>query len=78
MYLIPKSDHEIVPNHDIMSEAEVKALCEKMNIRLDNLPKIFTTDPQAVKLGAKSGQVIKIMRKEGKNEYPYYRIVVEA
>ena len=73
-----KSDHELVPVHELMSEKEVKTLLESMNMTLEGLPKIFDTDPQAVKLGAKAGQVIKIYRREVKREIPYYRFVVEG
>lgn len=73
-----KSDHELVPVHELMSDKEVKTLLQSMNIALDGLPKIFDTDPQAVKLSAKAGQVIKIYRREGKRDVPYYRVVVEG
>lgn len=61
-----------------MSDKETKELFSKMGIQGDNLPKILDTDPQAVKLLAKPGQIIKIHRKDGKNEYDYYRIVVQS
>ncbi len=73
-----KSDHELVPVHEIMEEKEVRSLFEKMNITQNNLPKIFMSDPQAKKLNAKSGQIIKIHRKDFGNEYIYYRLVVEG
>ena len=73
-----KSDHELVPVHEIMDEKEVRSLFEKMNITQNNLPKIFTSDPQAKKLNAKPGQIIKIHRTDFGNEYLYYRLVVEG
>lgn len=73
-----KSNHELVPEHAIMSDKETKELTERMRIGTGNLPKILDTDPQAVALEAKPGQVIKIHRKDGKNEYDYYRIVVQG
>ncbi len=72
-----KREHELVPAHEIMSENEVKKLMQEMGVQTYNLPKILVTDPQAVKLGAKTGQILKIHRKDGENEYPYYRYVVE-
>ncbi len=77
-FMTTKSDHELVPVHELMSEKEVKTLLDSMGMTLEGLPKIFDTDPQAVKLGAKTGQVIKIYRREGKREIPYYRVVVEG
>lgn len=73
-----KSDHELVPTHEIMSEGEVKQLLKELEISQTNLPKIFSTDPQAVKLGARPGQILRIKRHDGASEYLYYRIVVEA
>ncbi|MDE1860857.1 MAG: DNA-directed RNA polymerase subunit H [Candidatus Micrarchaeota archaeon] len=60
-----------------MSEGDVKSLIKELQIAPENLPKIFSTDPQAVKIGAKPGQIIKIHRKEGQLSYFYYRVVVE-
>ncbi len=73
-----KSDHELVPVHELMSDKEVKELLQTLNLTLDGLPKILESDTQAVKLGAKAGQVIKIYRRDGKRENPYYRTVVEG
>jgi len=73
-----KSDHELVPVHELMTDKEVSELFKKLGITIENLPKIFDTDPQAKKLEAKPGQVIRIYRKDDKNEYEYYRKVVEG
>jgi DNA-directed RNA polymerase subunit H len=61
-----------------MTDKEVSELFKKLGITIENLPKIFDTDPQAKKLEAKPGQVIRIYRKDDKNEYEYYRKVVEG
>ncbi|MHB1829985.1 MAG: DNA-directed RNA polymerase subunit RpoH/Rpb5 C-terminal domain-containing protein [Candidatus Micrarchaeaceae archaeon] len=73
-----KSDHELVPVHEIMSDKDVKELFRTFNITIDNLPKILESDIQAKKLEAKPGQVLKIYRREGKREYPYYRAVIDG
>lgn len=73
-----KSDHELVPTHEVMTEGEVKQLLKELEIAPSNLPKIFSTDPQAIRLGAKPGQILRIKRQDGANEYLYYRIVVDA
>lgn len=73
-----KSDHELVPVHELMSDKDASALFKKLGITIDNLPKIFDSDPQAKKLEATPGQVIRIYRKDGQNEYEYYRRVVEG
>ncbi len=61
-----------------MTDKEAKELLKSMNLEITNLPRIFSTDPQAVKLGARSGQVIRILRHSGKATLPYYRAVVEG
>ncbi|MDE1823566.1 MAG: DNA-directed RNA polymerase subunit H, partial [Candidatus Micrarchaeota archaeon] len=74
----PRSDHENVPPHEIMSESEVKELCKEKGITTERLPKILSSDPQSVKLQAKPGDVLKIYRSDNGNEFLYYRIVVEG
>ncbi|MDE1767869.1 MAG: DNA-directed RNA polymerase subunit H [Candidatus Micrarchaeota archaeon] len=61
-----------------MNEKEVSELLKRLGIELENLPRILDTDPQAVKLEAKAGQVIRISRKDGKIDNDYYRRVVEG
>ncbi len=72
-----RSDHEYVPVHEKADEKEVRAFLEKRNLKIENLPKILSDDPQVVKLSAKEGQVIKVRRNDHGNEYLYYRLVVK-
>lgn len=70
--------HELVPEHAIMKEDEIKELVEKLNIVPEQLPKIVKNDPAAKALGAKEGDVLKITRKSptaGKSIY--YRLVIK-
>ena len=76
--LAGKSDHEIVPVHEILRLKEVNELLQEKHIALENLPKILESDPQCRKLGAKPGHVIKISRNDNGNAYLYYRVVVEG
>ena len=73
-----KSGHELVPVHELVSSKETNELLKTMNLDITNLPRIFSTDPQAVKLGAKPGQVIRILRRFENATLPYYRVVVEG
>ncbi len=75
---LPSTDHILVPEHELMSDKEIKELLKDLDIVPENLPKILESDPQAVKLGAKPGNIIKIERRDGKISYPYYRIVIEG
>ena len=77
-FMALKSDHELIPVHELMSEKEVKELLQTLNLTIDSLPRILESDPQAIRLEAKAGRVIKIYRRDGKRETPYYRAVVEG
>ena len=71
--------HTLVPQHKILSEEETKELFKKYDITTDQLPKILDTDPVAAFIGAKPGQIIKIIRKSHTaKEALAYRLVVES
>jgi DNA-directed RNA polymerase subunit H len=70
--------HRLVPKHEVLSKQEKEEILKKFNVRPEQLPKIFMTDPVVKCLKAKPGDVIKITRDSptaGKSFY--YRIVVE-
>ena len=63
----------------ILTEKEKKELLEKFDIRPDQLPRIFVTDPAVQTIGAKPGQILKIIRKSPTAKYSTaYRVVVES
>lgn len=69
-------EHEYVPEHVVMKNEEVDELLKKYGITKQQLPKIKATDPIAVLMGVKRGQVLRIIRKSltaGKTDY--YRLV---
>ena len=75
---IDVSKHELVPKHEIVSEKEKEELIKRFG-SLRNFPRIYSSDPQVKLLGAKPGDVIKIIRKnEVTGESIYYRVVVEG
>jgi DNA-directed RNA polymerase subunit H len=52
---------------------------EKYNIQPEQLPKILDTDPVIISIGAKPGQIIKVVRKSQTAKYATaYRIVIES
>ena len=72
-------DHESVPYHEIIGEDEVAELMAKFAIDKEQLPKIRFDDPIVLEIGAKIGDVIKIMRKsQTADESAYYRLVIDA
>lgn len=76
--MVGKSDHEFVPVHEVLSEKEIGGILEKMGLKKENLPKIFASDPQAKRVGAKAGQVIRVSREDAGNKFEYYRLVIES
>lgn len=71
--------HSLIPKHSKLSEKERKALFEQYNISLSELPKILKDDSAIQKLGAKSGDVIKIIRKSPTaGEAVFYRGVTSV
>lgn len=71
--------HKLVPLHVVLSEKEKKNFLEKYNITPDQLPKILNTDPVAIYIDAKPGQIVKIIRKSHTaKEAVAYRLVVES
>jgi len=71
--------HELVPEHIILSDKEAKEVLEKYNVSIDQLPKIFDTDPVVRAIGAKPGQIIKIIRRSPTAKKSIaYRVVIES
>lgn len=71
--------HDLVPLHTIISEKERGELLKKYNIEPNQLPKILDTDPVSIFIGAKSGQIVKIIRNSHTaKESIAYRFVVES
>jgi DNA-directed RNA polymerase subunit H len=72
-------NHDLVPLHIVVSDDEKKELFNKYNITPDQLPKILDTDPVSISIGAKPGQIVKIIRKSHTaKEAVAYRFVIES
>ena len=71
--------HELVPKHYVVSEEEKQKIIEKYRIKkLSQFPKIKSNDPAIKAIGAKPGDLIKIIRKSNiAKEVVYYRIVTD-
>ena len=73
-------NHELVPKHILLTEDEKNNVMKKYGIkRMSQFPKILKSDPVVNILGAKIGDLIKIIRKsETAKESVYYRVVIEG
>jgi len=72
-------DHVLVPRHRVLSPEEKEALLKKYNIKPSQLPKMLNSDPVAIAIGAKPGDVVEIIRKSPvAGETLAYRMVVEG
>ncbi len=70
-------DHILVPKHELLSKEEVEELLKVLGIRKEDLPKIRADDPIAKEIGAKPGDVVRIIRESktaGKSIV--YRLVI--
>lgn len=56
-------EHELVPQHILLSEEESVRLLKRMGVSKRQLPWILASDPVAKALGAKPGDVIMVVRK---------------
>ena len=71
-------NHELVPEHIILKENEIKEVLEKFKIVPQNLPKILLSDPAVKAINAKEGDILKIVRmSKTAGTSVYFRIVVK-
>ncbi len=76
--MVEKSSHEYIPVHEILSVEESKKVLTKLTLKAENLPKLLSSDPQAVSIKAKPGDVVRVKRNDYGKEYLYYRFVVDG
>ncbi len=78
-------EHELVPEHHLLSEEEADAVLSKKGVSRDQLPKIRKSDPGIKVLESahghpiEEGSVVKIVRKsETAQEFVAYRLVTRG
>jgi len=71
-------EHTLVPMHEILGEKEKEQLLAQYKIHPYQMPQIKSTDPAVKAIGAKPGDILRIIRKSSTaGEHIAYRYVVE-
>ncbi|MCJ7698818.1 DNA-directed RNA polymerase subunit H [Candidatus Bathyarchaeota archaeon] len=71
-------EHKLVPKQEILTEEERTALLEKYKVQPYQLQQISSVDPTVKAIGAKPGDVLRVIRKSlTAGEHIAYRYVVE-
>ena len=69
--------HELVPKHEIVPIEEAIRILRELGVRPEQLPWIRASDPVARAIGAKPGDIIRVIRKsETAGEIVVYRYVI--
>ena len=83
--LLPKSfpvfdifEHALVPKHEILTEKEQNDLLAQYKVKPYQMPQVKSSDPAIKAIGAKPGDILRIIRKSATaGEHITYRYVVE-
>ena len=69
--------HRFVPQHLLLTKEESQKLLEKFKIEITDLPQMFEKDPVAIAIGAKEGDIVRIIRDSHTTvrSIDYYRYV---
>jgi len=72
-------NHEFVPKHEILTSEEREKVLAKYRVKPYQLPRIKASDPAAKAIGARPGDMLRIIRESPTaGRYIAYRYVVEG
>jgi DNA-directed RNA polymerase subunit H len=72
-------DHEFVPKHEILEAEERAKILQEYKVHPYQLPEIQASDPAIIAIGAKPGDIVRIVRKSPTaGKYVAYRHVIES
>jgi len=75
--MVDVSQHELVPDHTVLEDAEIDSVLEEYGLSRTDLPKIKLNDP-ALPDDATPGDVIEIVRDSRTTDTAIsYRLVIE-
>jgi len=75
--MVDVSQHELVPDHTVLEDAEIDSVLEEYGLSRTDLPKIKLNDP-ALPDDATPGDVIEIVRNSRTTDTATsYRLVIE-
>ena len=75
--MVDVSQHDLVPEHTVVSEDDLAAVLDEYDIERTDLPKIKRTDP-ALPDDAEVGDVIEVVRDSRTTDQAVvYRLVIE-
>ena len=75
--VVPYPEHELVPRHIRVPEAEYEQLLKRLCVKRENMPILLIDDPISRWYGFRKGEIIQIIRRFGgcNQEELFYRIV---
>ena len=72
-------EHELVPKHELLGPEEKAKVISEYRVQPYQLPRIRASDPAAKAIGARPGDIVRIIRKSPTaGRYVSYRYVVEG
>jgi len=72
-------EHVLVPKHEIAAQEEREKILSKYRVQPYQLPRLKASDPAVKAIGAKPGDIIKVIRDSpSAGKYVSYRYVVEG